>query len=124
MIGYFPSGALAWRMSEESFMDDISWLNNLKLRLSYGMTGNNQIPNYGAIGLLGYSSYVSGTSTVQGIYTNTFADKELKWEKTGQTNLGIDASIFDQRINFSLDVYYSKTQTIDNTAILFYFESR
>jgi TonB-dependent starch-binding outer membrane protein SusC len=110
--GYFPSGSLAWRISEESFMNAVPWVNNLKLRLSYGMTGNNQIPNYGSIGLLGYSSYVSGTSVVQGIYTNTFADKELKWEKTGQTNLGIDASVLNQRVNFSLDVYYSKTRDL------------
>jgi TonB-dependent starch-binding outer membrane protein SusC len=110
--GYFPSGSLAWRISEEPFMSAVPWVNNLKLRLSYGMTGNNQIPNYGSIGLLGYSSYVSGTSVVQGIYTNTFADKELKWEKTGQTNLGFDASVFNQRVNFSLDVYYSKTRDL------------
>jgi len=93
-------------------MSNISWLDNLKMRLSYGMTGNNQIPNYGAIGLLGYSSYVSGTDVKQGIYTNTFADKELNWEKTGQTNLGIDASVLNQRVNFSLDVYYSKTRDL------------
>ena len=110
--GYFPSGSLAWRASEESFMKGLTWLDNLKLRLSYGMTGNNQIPNYGAIGLLGYSSYVSGTDVKQGIYTNTFADKALKWEKTGQTNLGVDASLLKQRISFSLDVYYSKTRDL------------
>jgi TonB-linked SusC/RagA family outer membrane protein len=110
--GYFPSGSLAWRASEESFMKGLTWLDNLKIRLSYGMTGNNQIPNYGAIGLLGYSSYVSGADVKQGIYTNTFADKALKWEKTGQTNLGADASLLKQRINFSLDVYYSKTRDL------------
>lgn len=110
--GYFPSGSLAWRASEESFMKGLTWLDNLKVRLSYGMTGNNQIPNYGAIGLLGYSSYVSGTDVKQGIYTNTFADKALKWEKTGQTNFGVDASLLKQRINFSLDVYYSKTRDL------------
>jgi TonB-linked SusC/RagA family outer membrane protein len=110
--GYFPSGSLAWRASEESFMKGLTWLDNLKIRLSYGMTGNNQIPNYGAIGLLGYSSYVSGADVKQGIYTNTFADKALKWEKTGQTNLGADASLLKQRINFSIDVYYSKTRDL------------
>ena len=110
--GYFPSGSLAWRASEESFLSEISWLDNLKLRLSYGVTGNNQIPNYGAVGLLGYSSYVSGSEVQQGIYTNTFPDKELKWEKTGQTNLGLDAGILKQRIMFSLDVYYSKTRDL------------
>ncbi len=110
--GYFPSASVAWRISEESFMSGISWLDNLKLRLSYGVTGNNQIPNYGAVGLLGYSSYVSGSTVEQGIYTNTFADSNLKWEKTGQTNLGLDAGILKQRITFSLDVYYSKTRDL------------
>ncbi len=110
--GYFPSGSLAWRLSEEPFMQPVNWVDNLKLRLSYGVTGNNQIPNYGAIGLLGYSSYVNGASVVQGIYTNTFPDKELRWEKTSQTNLGIDATVLDQRVNFALDLYYSKTRDL------------
>lgn len=110
--GYFPSGSLAWRISEEPFMKVIPWVDNMKLRLSYGMTGNNQIPNYGSVGLLGYSSYVSGADVKQGIYTNTFADKELKWEKTGQTNLGVDASVLKQRVNMSIDVYYSKTHDL------------
>ncbi len=110
--GYFPSGSLAWRVSEEAFMKNYSWLSSLKFRLSYGLTGNNQIPNYGAIGLLGYSSYVAGSDVKQGIYTNTFPDKELKWEKTGQTNLGLDASLYNQRVNFSIDIYYSKTRDL------------
>jgi len=110
--GYFPSASLGWRMKEESFMQDFTWLDNLKLRLSYGETGNNQIPNYGSVGLLGYSSYVSGANVVQGIYTNTFPDENLKWEKTAQTNLGLDGSVLNQRVNFSVDVYYSKTRDL------------
>lgn len=110
--GYFPSASLGWRVSEESFMQNLTWLNNMKVRLSYGETGNNQIPNYGAIGLLGYSSYVNSSTVVQGIYTNTFPDVNLKWEKTGQTNFGIDASLFDQRVNVSLDLYYSQTHDL------------
>ncbi|MCW0481864.1 TonB-dependent receptor [Gaoshiqia sediminis] len=110
--GYFPSGSVAWRMSEEAFLQDVDWLDNLKVRLSYGETGNNQIPNYGAIGILGYTPYVNGGTVEQGIYTNTFADKNLKWEKTGQTNFGVDFSILDQRVNFSGDIYYSKTKDL------------
>lgn len=110
--GYFPSASIAWRFSEESFMQDLSWVNSSKLRLSYGETGNNQIPNYGSVGLLGYSSYVSSNSVVQGIYTNTFPDRNLKWEKTGQTNLGLDASLLDQRVNLAFDVYYSRTKDL------------
>lgn len=110
--GYFPSASVAWRLSEEDFMKGTSWIDNLKLRLSYGVTGNNQIPNYGSIGTLAYNSYVSSGSVMQGIYTQNYADKNLKWEKTGQTNLGIDLSILDQKVNFTADVYYSKTRDL------------
>lgn len=110
--GYFPSGSLAWRISEEPFLQDVSWVNSLKARLSYGVTGNNQIPNYGSIGILGYNSYVSSGTVSQGIYTTNFADKNLKWEKTGQTNFGVDFTTLNGRIRFSGDVYYSKTKDL------------
>ena len=110
--GYFPSASLAWRVSEEDFMRSLTWLDNLKLRVSYGETGNNQIPDYGAIGLLSYNSYVENGAVKQGIYTGTFPDPDLKWEKTGQVNLGLDASLLNSRINLSLDVYYSRTRDL------------
>ncbi|MCH4551686.1 SusC/RagA family TonB-linked outer membrane protein [Aestuariibaculum lutulentum] len=110
--GYFPSGSFAWRISEEPFFENLTWVNNLKARLSYGVTGNNQIPNYGSIGVLGYNSYVSSGTVNQGIYTTNFADKNLKWEKTGQTNFGLDFSMFNGRIRFSGDIYYSKTKDL------------
>jgi TonB-linked SusC/RagA family outer membrane protein len=116
--GYFPSASLAWRASEEAFMANTrKWMDNLKFRLSYGVTGNNQITdadgrvtNYGAIGLLGNSSYVENGAAAQGMYTNTYSDPDLKWEKTSQINFGIDASFFNSRLNVSLDMYYSKTR--------------
>lgn len=110
--GYFPSASLAWRISEESFMKNVSWLNNLKLRLSYGVTGNNQISNYAAIGLLSNAPYVQNGSVVQGLYTSTLPDAKLKWEKTGQVNFGIDLGLLNNRINMSLDLYYSKTRDL------------
>lgn len=111
--GYFPSASLAWRATEEPFMAGTrKWLDNLKLRLSYGETGNNQISNYGAIGLLGYSYYVNGTTKESGLYTNTYPKPDLKWEKTDQVNFGIDANLFNSRVNFNLDLYYSKTRNI------------
>ena len=110
--GYFPSASAAWRISEENFLKDARWLDNLKLRLSYGVTGNNQIPDYGAIGLLGYTPYVQSDNIVQGIYTNTLPDPELKWEKTSQINLGFDAGFFNNRISFALDLYYSRTRDL------------
>ena len=108
--GYFPSVSAAWRISEEKFMESTrSWLDNLKIRASYGVTGNNQIADYAAIGLLGYSQYdVNGTLT-NGLYTKTMPSSNLKWEKTGQYDLGIDANFFGIRLNVALDYYYSKT---------------
>ena len=112
--GYFPSASLAWRMSEESFMANTTdWLSNLKLRLSYGATGNNLITSdYAAIGLLGYASYVQNAKMTQGIHTNTLPDPELKWEKTGQVNFGVDAGFFNNRINVSFDAYYSRSRDL------------
>lgn len=110
--GYFPSASVAWRMSEEPWMKGQKWLDNLKVRMSYGETGNNQIDNYGAIGLLGYSSYVQNGNMEQGMYTATSPDPDLKWEKTWQVNLGIDAAFFNSRIITSLDMYYSRTNDL------------
>jgi TonB-linked SusC/RagA family outer membrane protein len=109
--GYFPSASIAWRASEESFLANTrKWMDNLKFRLSYGVTGNNQISNYGAIGLLGYSTYVEDGAAAQGIYTSTYPDPDLKWEKTGQMNFGIDAAFLNSRLSLSLDLYYSRTK--------------
>lgn len=112
--GYFPSMSVGWRLSEEPFMKSVTgnWLDNLKLRVSYGETGNNQIPNYGAIGLMDYSNYIVNGGIAQGMYPSNYVDENLKWEKTGQINVGLDISIFNQRINLSLDYYYSKTKDL------------
>ena len=111
--GYFPSASVGWRLSEEPFLKNASsWLDNLKLRASYGMTGNNQIPNYGAIATLGYDSYVLDGKKISGMYPQNFADKKLKWEKTGQVNIGFDASFFNNRLSVTYDYYYSKTKDL------------
>ena len=111
--GYFPSASLAWRLSEESLLkNNLKWLDNLKIRLSYGETGNNQIDNYGSIGLLSYSSYVVNGAIAQGLYTSTNPSPDLKWEKTWQVNLGLDATILNNRLNVALDLYYSKTNNL------------
>ncbi|KAA6348147.1 TonB-dependent receptor SusC [termite gut metagenome] len=110
--GYFPSASIGWRMSEEDFMKNIDWLNNLKLRASYGVTGNNQIGDYGAIGLLDYDSYALGGKVIQGIYTKSFPDKDLRWERTSQVNVGLDASFFNQRLNLAIDYYHSVTNDL------------
>ncbi len=110
--GYFPSASIGWRLSEEEFMSGASnWMDNLKLRVSYGVTGNNQIADYGAIGLLGYTTYASGGTVSTGMYTRTFPDKNLKWEKTSQINVGFDATLWN-RVDVSYDYYYSRTRDL------------
>lgn len=108
--GYFPSVSAAWRISEEKFMESTrSWLDNLKIRASYGVTGNNQIDDYAAIGLLNNSQYAVDGKLTSGLYTGTMPSKDLKWEKTGQYDIGFDANLFGSRLNIGFDYYYSKT---------------
>lgn len=109
--GWFPSGSVAWRISDEEFMEGTKgWLDNLKVRLSYGVTGNNNIGNYGAIGLLkSDATYVENGTVVSGMYTYSYPASDLKWEKTGQFDAGIDASFFGGRLGTEIDYYKSKT---------------
>jgi TonB-linked SusC/RagA family outer membrane protein len=107
--GYFPSVSAAWRMSEESFLKNVEWLDNLKVRLSYGVTGNNQIDDYASIGLLSTSQYAINGTLTNGLYTSTLPSKDLKWEKTGQYDFGVDAGFFNNRLTVGFDLYYSKT---------------
>jgi len=108
--GYFPSVSGGWLISDENFMAGVSAVNNLKLRVSYGVTGNNQIPNYGAISLLGAANYVTGTNLSNGLKVSGLANSGLKWEKTNQFNVGVDLGLFNNRINLSAEFYNSITR--------------
>lgn len=110
--GYFPSGSVAWKLSERDFIKELDWLSTLKLRASYGITGNNLIPNYGAIGLLGQTQYAWGNNVEQGIYKSTISNADLKWEKTGQFDIGLNASLFGNRIYVEADYYSSTTRDL------------
>lgn len=110
--GVFPSASVGWRMSEEEFMKELTFINDLKLRASYGLTGNFRIPNYGAQGEIAYYSYVLGGTTptvVTGAAPSSMPNPELRWEKTAQVNLGFDASFFSNFLTLGLDVYNSNT---------------
>lgn len=110
--GYFPSVSAGWRISQEDFMKGLSFIDDLKLRASYGLTGNFQIPNYGAQGEVDYYSYVLGGSSpqvVKGAAPSSMPNQELRWEKTAQVNIGFDASLFGNRLTLGLDVYDSNT---------------
>lgn len=112
--GYFPSAAVAWRMSSEDFMKNTSdWLDNLKLRLSYGTAGNNNIPT----GQMERFFSPSSTTLIDGISSYWSASKrmanpELKWETTYTRNLGVDFGIFNSKLNGSVEVYLNNTKDL------------
>jgi TonB-linked SusC/RagA family outer membrane protein len=106
---FFPSGGFAWRMSEEPFMEAVSFVSNLKPRVSYGLTGNSETGPYASQGGLGNYMTIFSGAQASGIGVSTLANPELKWEKTSQVNGGIDIGLFDNRVNIEADVYYKKT---------------
>ncbi len=107
---FFPSTALAWRVSDEPFMKSNSFITNLKLRASYGVTGNSEIPPYSSLSLLS-STYATiyGDSRVSGTGVNRLANPNLKWEKTAQSDVGLEFSILKGRVAVEADYYYRKT---------------
>ena len=104
--GMFPSAALAWRMSEESFMDDADWITNLKLRVSYGITGNNALVGpYDTQALADTKYYYNYGSVVANGYGYSLTNSELTWEKTNEINAGFDFGLWNNRVYGSVDVY-------------------
>lgn len=103
--GLFPSLALGWRLSEEPFLDDASWLSNLKLRASYGRTGNFQIGNYTYLSQVNPENYVLGGGLASGQAVTSLSNSDLGWERTSAFNAGLDASIFNGRIALGVDLY-------------------
>ena len=114
--GYFPSASVAWNFNREAFLEKASsWLSNGKLRLSWGMTGNNRVGDFAALAKL-YSSitteYVFNNSYYPGYALSALANKDLKWETTDQVNLGFDLGFFNDRINLTVDVYHKLTRDL------------
>ena len=108
--GFFPSGAVAWNIAEETFMDGIPQISQLKLRGSYGITGNQSIPAYGSLALMSaIPSIIIDNEVVNAVTPSTVANDNLTWEKTTQRDIGLDLGLFDQRISFVADYYYMKT---------------
>lgn len=106
--GYFPSAALAWRASEESFLKNVSWLSNLKLRLGYGRVGNANIGTYQ------YGSAMMSYTTPMGTgyYLKNIPNPGLKWEASEQFNGGIDFAAINNRIELTVDVYKKQTKDL------------
>lgn len=109
-FSFFPSAALAWRVSDEAFLANNSVISNLKLRTSYGLTGNSEIPPYSSLSLLS-SNYraVWNDAAVGGTGLNRLANPDLRWEKTAQTDIGIELGLFNNRLSIEADYYYRKT---------------
>ncbi|MDN5213530.1 SusC/RagA family TonB-linked outer membrane protein [Fulvivirgaceae bacterium BMA12] len=110
--GVFPSVSAGWRLSEESFVSNLKALSDLKLRASWGKTGNFLIPNYAAIGLLDPFNYVLGDVLVNGIAPSTISNEDLKWEKTSQVDIGLEFGLFEDRIFGVIDWYKSTTSDL------------
>lgn len=111
--GVFPSASIGWRIAEEPFMETLSQFSTLKLRLSYGQTGNFQIPNYGSFSNLQFQNYVDGTQNVlTGVEPEDLGDPGLTWETTEEINVGLNVGLFDGRVSLKADVYRSVTSDL------------
>lgn len=107
--GYFPSVAAGWNISSEDFMKSVSWIENLKLRASYGRIGNTGIPPYATQGLLGRVPYSFGNKGATGFSPILLRNPNLTWETTASQNYGVDFSLFNGRLSGSIDHYKQKT---------------
>ena len=110
--GYFPSVALAWRASEEDFLKSVEAITNLKLRASYGETGNNNIGNYAHIATIDYESYVLADKGVGGFAPANIENALLTWEKQRAFNVGLDVSVFNSRVNLTADYFITRNHNL------------
>ncbi|MEO7977473.1 TonB-dependent receptor [Flavobacterium sp.] len=119
---FFPSAALAWRINNEEFLNDVTWIENLKLRLGFGSVGNSSVNPYGTLGNIsqiflpfnGMSNQI-GFTTNEPYYTDTqtgMPNPNLGWEKTTQYNFGVDFSFLNNRISGSIETYRSNTDKL------------
>ncbi|WP_025068621.1 SusC/RagA family TonB-linked outer membrane protein [Bacteroides gallinarum] len=109
--GYFPSVAVAWRMKDEHFLSSVDEISDLKLRLSYGLSGNSAVSPYQTTGGLSKTIYEFGTVPAYGYRPYSMANLELQWEKTRVLNFGVDFGLFNNRVYATIDAY--KTWTSD-----------
>ncbi|MDX2302811.1 MAG: TonB-dependent receptor [Microscillaceae bacterium] len=113
--GVFPSFSVGWRVSDESFLADNKILSDLKVRGSYGVTGNFDIPNYGSIGLISSANYVTGEGTgsiVNGLAPITPSNESLTWERTETFDVGLDIGLFEDKMYLQADYFVSNTSDL------------
>jgi TonB-linked SusC/RagA family outer membrane protein len=110
--GFFPSAALAWKMSDEEFLKRSTFISTLKLRTSYGSTGNTGIVPYQTFGILSPSSYTFGDTGAPGFLPGTISNPNLKWETTNQINAAVDFGFWNDRLTGTVEYYQSKTHDL------------
>ncbi|WP_426091804.1 SusC/RagA family TonB-linked outer membrane protein [Flavobacterium sp. DSR3-2] len=111
-FAFFPSAAAAWRLSEEDFLKNNPTISNLKIRTSYGITGNSEIGSYRSLANLSTNTYIFGDTRASGSAIGRLANADLQWEKTAQYDAGLELGLFNDRVNIVADVYYKKTSDL------------
>lgn len=113
-FGFFPSFSLAWRLSEEDFMDNVEWANDLKLRGGYGINGNDGIPDFSFLtGIETFPAYVLGEGNfIPGATLGGAGNPDLQWEESRQASFGLDALLFDSRFDMSAEYYVKNTTNL------------
>jgi TonB-linked SusC/RagA family outer membrane protein len=110
--GFFPSAALAWRASQETFLKDNKTISDLKFRLSYGLTGNTEIGEYRSPANIETTPYVFGGAQAIGTHQTSIGNAELGWEKNSEIDFGVSLGLFHNRVNIEADAYLKKTQAL------------
>ena len=113
-VGFFPGASVAWRISRENFFKTVPAVSDLKLRLSYGIVGNNRINDflYAQLFQAGSAPYAINNSIVLGTAASSLPNPNLKWESTTSRNLGVDLALWDNRVQFTADAYYNTTNDL------------
>jgi TonB-linked SusC/RagA family outer membrane protein len=112
-FGYFPSVSAGWVMTDESFMEKASWLNFMKLRTSYGIVGNDRIPDYGYVSLLnGQATYVFDDELTYGLAEGALANPEIKWERQKTFDVGLDLKLANNKVDITMDYFKKVTEDL------------
>jgi TonB-linked SusC/RagA family outer membrane protein len=110
--GYFPAVSMAWRVINEQFMKNVDVFSDFKLRLSYGVAGNNRVANYAALGIFNTGSYPLNNQVVVSAFQNNLPNPFLKWEATKSSNIGLDLGLFKQRISLTTEWYDNRSKDL------------
>lgn len=109
---FFPSAGVAWRISEEDFLQGSPVISNLKLRASYGHTGNQELGSYASLQFLSTANVLFANGLQTGLYRSSFGNPDLKWETTKQADIGMELGLWNDRVSLEVDVYHKRTDDL------------